>query len=115
MNLSQGIALSGIILAVVLLVTLKLLDSRVPSTLRKFLRLSGLVYLSSTVVMYLLIRYQPVLTPFYTILAESLALGIHIFSSLLLFFFSKKLTENVKRENQDSTQEKPGSSDIEAK
>jgi len=97
MNLSQGIALSGIIIAVLSLVGLRFLNKRTGSALYKFLRISGLMYLSSTVVMYLLIRYRPILSPSYVILVEALALGLHIISSAMMFLLSKKLTEKAEQ------------------
>ncbi len=114
MNLSQGIALSGILLAVLFLISLRFLNEKAGPTLYKFLRISGLIYLSSTVVMYLLIRYRPILSPPYVILAEALALGMHILSSSMMFFFSKKLTEKAEQAQNDPTRDESGPSDVES-
>ncbi|MBN1775759.1 MAG: hypothetical protein JW817_04770 [Clostridiales bacterium] len=114
MNLSQGIALSGILLAGLFLISLRFLNKKAGPTLSKFLRISGLIYLSSTVVMYLLIRYRPILSTGYVILAESLALSMHILSSAMMFFFSKKLTGKAEQARKDPSRDDSGPSDVES-
>ncbi len=114
MNISQGIALFGILLAVLFLAGLRFLRKKAGPTLYKFLRISGLLYLSSVVVMYLIIRYRPVLSPPYVILAEALALGMHLLSSAMMFFFSKKLNGMVSPSPKDTSEDESDRSDVES-
>ncbi len=114
MNMSQGIAISGIVIAVIMLTALKLLGSRVKAPLNRFLRFSGLIYLSCTVVLYLLIRNFSSITLFYTILTESLALGMHLLSSLMLVIFSKRIQMNADEMIEKHKTEEARTSDVEA-
>lgn len=92
MILQRVIALAAMALAFALLVVSQYITGKTNPTLKKFLRYSGLVYLSVTVLLYLLVRYREGLPLEYVILAEAFALVIHLFTCGLLVFVEKKLS-----------------------
>lgn len=92
MIIQRVIALAALVLAFALLVISQLLAGKMRPMLRKYLRYSGLVYLSVTVMLYILIRFRPELPVAYVALAEGLALLIHLFTCGLLAFVERKLS-----------------------
>ncbi len=92
MIIQRVISLTALVIAFALLALLQLLAGKMRPILRKYLRYSGLVYLSVTVVLYILIRFRSDLPVAYVALAEGLALLIHLFTCGLLVFVERKLS-----------------------
>lgn len=86
------IALTALVVAFAFLAISQILAGKKRPTLRKYLRYSGLVYLSVTALLYILIRFKSDLPVEYVALAEGLALMIHLFTCGLLVFVERKLT-----------------------
>lgn len=92
MIIQRIIALTALVLAFALLAISQVLAGKMRPTLRKYLRYSGLVYLSVTVLLYVLVRFRADLPVEYVALAEGLALLIHIFTCGLLTFVERKFS-----------------------
>jgi hypothetical protein len=99
MIIQRIIALTALVLAFALLAISQVLSGKMRPILRKYLRYSGLVYLSVTVLLYVLVRFRPDLPVEYVALAEGLALLIHLFTCGLLTFVERKLSRI--QENSD--------------
>lgn len=99
MIIQRIIALAALVLSFALLAIAQFLAGKTRPTLRKYLRYSGLVYLSVTVLLYVLVRIRSDLPVVYVALAEGLALLIHIFTCGLLVFVERKLS--LIKENPD--------------
>ncbi|MBN1892500.1 MAG: hypothetical protein JW780_06925 [Clostridiales bacterium] len=108
MSMNQGIALSCIVLAGMLLFLQKMFAVKLDDRLKRFMSLSGIVYLSVTLVLYFLIRFNPSLPLTYTILSESVAFGVHILNVSLMIIFYRLLSNYG-----DKRKDKKGGSDVE--
>lgn len=109
MSLSQGIALSCIVLSAMLLFLQKLTGAKTDQKLKRFMSLSGIVYLSVTLVLYFLIRFYPSVPLTYTILSESVALGVHILNVSVMVIFYRLMGKFKDRDN-----DKKDTSDVES-
>lgn len=92
MIIQRIIALAALVLAFALLAISQFLAGKIRPTLRKYLRYSGLVYLSVAVLLYVLVRFRADLPVAYVALAEGLALLIHVFTCGLLAFVERKFS-----------------------
>ena len=99
MIIQRIIALTALVLAFALFAISQAIAGKARPTLRKYLRYSGLVYLSVTVLLYVLVRFRSDLPVEYVVLAEGLALLIHIFTCGLLVFVERKLS--IIKENPE--------------
>lgn len=93
MSLGQ-IALAGIVIAALLFLLVgRVIIPTKNKTQSTMLRASGLVYLSSTVVLYVFIRIRPVISIPQLILIEGLILLWHLFTLLLIRFMVHRMEQ----------------------
>ncbi|HHT77323.1 MAG TPA: hypothetical protein GXZ67_05500 [Clostridiaceae bacterium] len=93
MSLGQ-IALAGIVIAALLFLLVgRVIIPTKNKTQSTMLRASGLVYLSSTMVLYVFIRIRPVISIPQLILIEGLILLWHLFTLLLIRFMVHRMEQ----------------------
>ncbi|NLT12084.1 MAG: hypothetical protein GXY06_06710 [Clostridiaceae bacterium] len=101
MSLAQ-ISLAGIVIATLLLLFVGRFISPIKNKTRSaMLRASGLVYLSSTVVLYIFVRVRPVISIQQLLLIEGLALILHIFTLFMMRYLANKM-EQIRNQNENS-------------
>lgn len=111
------VTIAAIVVAVFLYyIANALIGRRFPSGLR-YVRVSGLIYLSVTVMLMFLIRLRPVLSFYQVLWIEIIALGLHLLVLAMLCFILHKFktTETLFSDKKTSENQANDSSDIESK
>lgn len=96
------ISLAGVVIAALLLLLVgRWISPTKNKTQSTMLRASGLVYLSSTVVLYVFIRIRPVISVQQLMLIEGIALFLHLFTLLMMRYLARKM-EQIRNQDEKS-------------
>ena len=97
-----NISLAGVVIAALLLLLVgRLISPTKNKPQSTMLRASGLVYLSSTVVLYVFILVRPVISVQQLLLIEGIALFLHLFTLLMMRYLARKM-EQIRNQDEKS-------------